>query len=340
MPSPPWARSSERSAWRNSSKTLGKHVGGDADAVVAHAEGQGPALVLDGGTEPDLPPFAGVLHGVVQEVAEDLLQPRRVGVQEHRGLGRWERDGQIVALGRDQRLDALDGVGDERLRRDQLAAEHDLAPGDPRDVEQVVDEPGHVPDLPAHELDRPVEVSLALVLLGVPLAEHLECVIDGGQGVAQLVGEHRQELVLLAVGPGELLGPLSQLAFQPPPLLDVVEDQDDAADRGAVAADRGRRVVDGDLRPVPGNQHALVRQADDSPFAEDLGDRALDRPARFFVDQGEDLVERPAQRFLLGPAGQRLGDRVHEHHGAAGVGDDHGVADAGQRHAEPLALLE
>ena len=114
---------------------------------------------------------------------------------------------------------------------------------------------------------------------------HLHGVADRGQGVAQLVGEHRQELVLAAVGSGELLGPLPQLALQPPPLLDVVEDQDDAADRVAVAADRGGPVVDGDLRPVAGDQDVWLRQADDPPLAEDLGDRVLDRPPRLLVDQ-------------------------------------------------------
>ena len=45
-------------------------------------------------------------------------------------------------------------------------------------------------------------------------------------------------------------------------------------------------------------------------------------------------------RSVLGvPSGQRLSDLVHERHQAQGVCRDHGVADAGERHAEPLALL-
>ena len=35
---------------------------------------------------------------------------------------------------------------------------------------------------------------------GLELAEELDGVADGGQRVPQLVGEHRQELVLAAVG--------------------------------------------------------------------------------------------------------------------------------------------
>ena len=43
--------------------------------------------------------------------------------------------------------------------------------------------------------------------------------------------------------------------------------------------------------------------------------------------------------LLLGPAGQGLGHRVEQQHPAGGVGGQHGVADAQQRHLQPLALL-
>src|SRR4051794_17855851 len=43
-----------------------------------------------------------------------------------------------------------------------------------------------------------------------------------------------------------------------------------------------------------------------------------------------------ALRLVLGPAGQGLSNGVHERHPALGVGADHGVADAGKRHAKPV----
>ena len=108
-----------------------------------------------------------------------------------------ERDDQIVVFGRGRRLDALDSVGDEVPRGgNQFAAEPDLARGDPRDVEQVIDRPGHVPKLPLMTPSIRRGAGLAVVAQHF---EHLHGVGDGGQGVAQLVGEHRQELVLTAV---------------------------------------------------------------------------------------------------------------------------------------------
>ena len=44
---------------------------------------------------------------------------------------------------------------------DELLAELDLAAGDPGDVEQVVDQPGEVLDLPLDDVRRPVEVAPA-----------------------------------------------------------------------------------------------------------------------------------------------------------------------------------
>ena len=49
--------------------------------------------------------------------------------------------------------------------------------------------------------------------------------------------------------------------------------------------------------------------------------------------------KRAAHGLGLGPAGQGLGDAVHERHPALGVGADHRVADAGERDPQPLRLL-
>ena len=52
----------------------------------------------------------------------------------------------------------------------------------------------------------------------------LDGVADGGERVAQLVGEHGQELVLAAVGLRQLGEPSPELLLQPLPLGDVADD--------------------------------------------------------------------------------------------------------------------
>ena len=71
-------------------------VGRDADAVVPHSDHGLPAFLLDG--QPDVPAPVGELAGVVQQVADHLRQPRRVGV-EIDGLRR-QRDRQLVVHAR------------------------------------------------------------------------------------------------------------------------------------------------------------------------------------------------------------------------------------------------
>ena len=65
------------------------------------------------------------------------------------------------------------------------------------------------------------------------------------------------------------------------PLLgDVPEDQDDARDAALVVEDGGGTVVDRHLPAVPGDEHRVVREADDAARGEDLLDRVLDGLSR------------------------------------------------------------
>ncbi len=116
------------------------------------------------------------------------------------------------------------------------------------------------------------------------------------------MGEHRQELVLAAVGIGEPLGPVAELPLQLAAGADVVEDQDHAVHRAVGAADGGGAVVDGPLGAVAGDEHGVVGQPDDDPLAEDAGHGALDRAAVLLVDDPEDLVERPAGGLFASPS--------------------------------------
>ena len=182
----------------------GSIVGGDADAGVPHPHDHLAALPL--GRQPDPAARLGVLGGVVQQVAEDLLQPGRVGVQPDRlaaaasTVSSWPPS----SISGRARLDRA--AARPPPARTALPAELDLAPADPGHVQQVVDQPGQLPDLPLHH--RPGLARRSSGSRGQ--SEDLQGVADRGQRVAQLVGQRRQELVLAAVGlPQRLLGPLA-----------------------------------------------------------------------------------------------------------------------------------
>ena len=106
---------------------------------------------------------------------------------------------------------------------------------DARDVEQVVEQPRHLPHLP---LDDAADVAQRGVV-GQRQAQRRHAAADRRQRVAQLVGEHGQELVLAAVAVAQRL--LERLA-----LADVAGDRGGADDAAVLVADRrdGQRHVD------------------------------------------------------------------------------------------------
>ncbi len=134
---------------------------------------------------------------------------------------------------------------------------------DAGDVEQVVDQPDHVAELPLHHVPGLGD--------GVGVAgrepHHLQAVAQRGQRVAQLVGQQREELVLAAVRlPERLLGPL--------PLGDVAGDLRRPDDAAVAVADRGDR--QGDVEPAAVLGHAdRLEVLDPLPAAEPRQDRAL-----------------------------------------------------------------
>ena len=98
------------------------------------------------------PPRGVYLMALVQEVADHLLEPHRVAVDDDR-LGRRRRArGRCLRAGRDvprARQAALDHVAQvDRARRCRMI----LPRGHPRDVEQVVDQPRQVADLALDDL--------------------------------------------------------------------------------------------------------------------------------------------------------------------------------------------
>ena len=119
----------------------------------------------------------------------------------------------------------------------------------------------------------------------------------------------------------------------------VAEHEHDAGDAPGVVEDRSRRVGDGMLDAVLRNEHRVVGEAHDAPFAQRLGDGALHLLARLLVDDVEDLLQRPSLRLGARPSGQRLRHGVEELHMPLAIRRDDGVADRLERDAVLLQTL-
>src|SRR5262249_42746779 len=146
------------------------------------------------GGQADAPARLGIFAGVVEQVGHDLGQAGGGGV--HDGRPGRQLDGQGVSGGFDVGPAGLQGVVGGGGQVQALPGQVDLARGDARHVHEVVDQPRQVVDLAVQHgegLGGGGGVAEAQ-------AEDLHGVADGGQGVAQLVGEHGEEVVLAAVG--------------------------------------------------------------------------------------------------------------------------------------------
>jgi hypothetical protein len=190
---------------------------------------------------------------------------------------------------------------------------------------------------------------------GFDLLEALAC-----RGIARQVRErerrvteNRDEQVVEVVGDAscqhaeafELLGladaPLDPAPFRRGLLVagDVAKD-DDRSDRSADGVvDRGRAVGDGPLGSVAVDEDHSCRQCRRSAAAEDARGEVLDPRPMVFLARVEDLDERPPDRLVRGPPGERLGHGVEEHDPAGVVRRDDRVADAAQDDLELLPLL-
>ncbi len=129
-----------------------------------------------------------------------------------------------------------------------------LASGDPRDVQKVVDQAGHV----AHLTRGEVAGRFNRRGVGAGQANQLQGVADWGQGVAQLVGQHRQELVLAAVGLGKFVGPAAEFFLHPATLGGVAHDLGETAEMSGVVLDRRNDARGPESRPVLSLVPALV----------------------------------------------------------------------------------
>src|SRR5258706_2535761 len=156
-----------------------KPVARDADAVIAHAHHDAAKLAL--GAYLDTPAGVGVFHGFEQADLEDLLQPHAIGDRVERLL--WQVHHELVASGFERSLARLEGVADLARDVERLAPELGRAARDARDVEQVLDEPRHLRDLPVHRFEQDA------LALGIDVfrPQHVQRRPQRRERVAQLV---------------------------------------------------------------------------------------------------------------------------------------------------------
>ena len=143
------------------------------------------------------PPAArGVLDGVLEQVADHLLQPHRVAHHADRPR-RWPPRARCRCRGRAPPCRARRGSARRRSPRSTGRRWRTILPRVTRETSSRSStirarwRVWRIDDLPLPHRPR---------LLRADLVEHPEGVADGGQRVAQLVAEHGQELVLAAVG--------------------------------------------------------------------------------------------------------------------------------------------
>ena len=126
------------------------------------------------------------------------------------GLRR-QRDRQLVLHAAVQVADGFHRLLDDGRQVDSLLAQLDLAPRDPADVEQIVDEARHLADLPLQHLrGRPERFSVAS-----DDVQGADGVADRRKRVAQLVRQHRQELVLPPIRLRQVQRQPLQAVFEP-----------------------------------------------------------------------------------------------------------------------------
>src|ERR1700733_6210188 len=108
---------------------------------------------------------------------------------------------QLVKFFVHERLDHFDGRLDYLPDLEGFGLENDPAASDPRDVEKVVEQAGQVLTLPGdHRSQR------AQLAVGADLSvEKQRGVSNRRQRISQLMCEHREELILLAIGPAQRL---------------------------------------------------------------------------------------------------------------------------------------
>ena len=190
MPSPPCALSEPPSTCVNISKMLsslsrGMPVPVSCTATTTSLPSRCALTVM-------LPPRIRVLARVVEQVTEHLSEPSGIGLQPDR-LGR-QLHPELVAERLGERAGRFDRLLNRGRELDAARPQLEAVVRDAVQVEQIVDQPNHLPELPLHRVARATDG--AVVVRALPDLEHVR---ERSERTAQLVCERREELVLAPV---------------------------------------------------------------------------------------------------------------------------------------------
>src|SRR5262249_29383677 len=141
--------------------------------------------------ETDLTFGIRILDRVDQEVRNAL--PEALPIAGHVERLQWLREQQLLTPGTHKRLHHFDSRLDAASDRDLLRPQSDPSLGDARYIQQVIDQTSELAGLaPYHTYQQPFLGSLGWH----DLQEGLRRIPNGRERVTQLVGEHREELIL------------------------------------------------------------------------------------------------------------------------------------------------
>ena len=169
-------------------KDAGQQIGCNAAAVVGDLNMGSLIMYLQ--QQLDLTVLWGVFGGVVQHVGDHLHQPVFIAFNKHQGRG--HANAQRVFARVDQGQGLLHRVVKHQFQVQFLLGNLHQTACDARNIQQVIDQAGHVFDLAGDDV-----ACLSNTLLAQSgHFEHLRGGADGGQRVAQFVRQHRQKLVL------------------------------------------------------------------------------------------------------------------------------------------------
>ena len=208
----------------------------DACALIGHGNARERPGALQ--PDPDTRARRTELDGIGEEVPDDLLQP--IGIGKERTSIRIEGGVQLDILRVRHALDRLDGRLDDGHRIDLSAFNPQLARDDARDVEEVLDQLRKEFRVPLDHL-KP-SCGADRILESDP--QHAGPSQHRRERRAQLVRDHRQEMVLGFVRLPQLAPGFLQVAHDPFVGAHVAQDPDGADDR-SVGIPQGRSIESG-----------------------------------------------------------------------------------------------
>ncbi|HEV7447944.1 MAG TPA: hypothetical protein VGO18_35590 [Steroidobacteraceae bacterium] len=163
---------------------VGQEFGCNAEPVVLHAQHR--LVGLHGQCNGDFAARSRVLHCVADDVGNNLFDAYRIAFDPDGCRRNFELVWRL-ALGEDR-----GGSPHEVAKIEHAPLESDFAGHDATDIEQVIHQPRQVLNLPPN--DEPRTRSCARVCFC--RFQHLDRRGDGTERIAQLVCQHRHELVL------------------------------------------------------------------------------------------------------------------------------------------------